>query len=49
MVLLNLVLNNLAIHFLSFYKAPKSIIKSIIKIQRVFLWGRIEKEEDLLV
>lgn len=49
MVLLNLVLNNLVVHFFSFYKAPKSVIKSIIKIQSVLLWGEIEKEENFLV
>lgn len=38
-VLINLVLNVLPIFTLSFYKADVLIIKEIIKIQSIFLWG----------
>lgn len=37
--LLKSVLGSLAIFTLSFYKAPKKIIKEITKIQSNFLWG----------
>nr|KYP70309.1 Putative ribonuclease H protein At1g65750 family [Cajanus cajan] len=36
--LINSVLNAMPIHFLSFFKAPNSVIKEIVAIQRDFLW-----------
>nr|KYP55770.1 Putative ribonuclease H protein At1g65750 family [Cajanus cajan] len=36
--LINSVLNVMPIHFLSFFKAPNSVIKEIVTIQRAFLW-----------
>lgn len=41
-VLLNYFLSNIPIFFCSFYKAQKEIIKEIIMLQRVFLWGGAE-------
>lgn len=38
-VLINSVLTNLPIYYLSFMKAPKKVIKEMISIQRNFLWG----------
>lgn len=38
-VLLNAVLTSLPVYYLSFYKAPKKVINSLIQIQRRFLWG----------
>nr|KYP40962.1 Putative ribonuclease H protein At1g65750 family [Cajanus cajan] len=40
--LINLVLNAMAIHFLSFFKAPNSMIKEIVAIQRDFLWKSVK-------
>lgn len=37
--LINLVLNSLPIFFMSFYKAPRKVIKNLISIPRNFLWG----------
>jgi len=37
--LLKSVLTSVLLYYLSLYKAPTSICKSIIKIQRRFLWG----------
>ncbi|CAL0332599.1 unnamed protein product [Lupinus luteus] len=39
LILLNTVLYALLVYFLSIYKAPVTIINSIQKIQRDFLWG----------
>ncbi|CAK8572080.1 unnamed protein product [Lathyrus sativus] len=46
-VLLNLVLANLPIYPFSFFKAPKSIITQIIRIQRECLWGEGEDRRKL--
>nr|KYP40876.1 Putative ribonuclease H protein At1g65750 family [Cajanus cajan] len=40
--LINAVLNAMPIHFLSFFKAPNSVIKEIVAIQRGFLWRGVE-------
>ncbi|GAU18465.1 hypothetical protein TSUD_366480 [Trifolium subterraneum] len=37
--LLNSVLSSLPLYFFSFYKAPVSVIKELVSIQRTFLWG----------
>lgn len=37
--LINSVLSSLPLYFFSFYKAPKVVIREMIKIQRDFLWG----------
>lgn len=47
-VLINAILSNLPIFYLSFYKAPKVIIDEFIKIQRGFLWGGVEEMRKLL-
>lgn len=44
MTLINSVLNSLPLYFFSFYKAPKRVIKSLVAIQRNFLWG--DKEDS---
>ncbi|MCH79506.1 LINE-1 reverse transcriptase like [Trifolium medium] len=41
-VLINSVLNSAPIFYLSFFKAPKVVIKQIIRIQREFLWGGVK-------
>ncbi|XP_058725636.1 uncharacterized protein LOC131596919 [Vicia villosa] len=46
-VLLNSILSSIPIFFFSFYKAPKSIIKEIIAIQRSFLWGGDEDKKKI--
>lgn len=38
-VMLNVVRTNILIYQFSFYKAPKLIMKEIIRIQREVLWG----------
>lgn len=38
-VLLNLVLSALTVYYLSFFKAPVSVIKTLIQFQRDFHWG----------
>ncbi|XP_020224194.1 uncharacterized protein LOC109806232 [Cajanus cajan] len=40
--LINSVLNVMPIHFLSFYKAPNSVIKENVAIQRDFLWRGVK-------
>lgn len=35
--LMDVVLNNMSTNFFSFFKAPKEMIKEIIKLQRNFL------------
>nr|KYP53045.1 Putative ribonuclease H protein At1g65750 family [Cajanus cajan] len=40
--LINAVLNAMPIHFLSFFKAPNSVIKEIVAIQRDFLWRGVK-------
>jgi len=37
--LIKSVFTTLPLFYLSFYKAPESVYKKIIKIQRSFLWG----------
>jgi hypothetical protein len=39
--LINLVLSSLPLYFFSFFKAPKSIIQQLARIQRNFLWGGV--------
>ncbi|XP_058754370.1 uncharacterized mitochondrial protein AtMg00310-like [Vicia villosa] len=41
-VLINSVLNAVSLYSLSFYKAPKKVLKDIVAIQRNFLWGGCE-------
>ncbi|XP_058774304.1 uncharacterized mitochondrial protein AtMg00310-like [Vicia villosa] len=41
-VLINSVLNAVPLYSLSFYKAPKKVLKEIVAIQRNFLWGGCE-------
>jgi hypothetical protein len=36
---LNSVLNSIPIHWLSFYKMPRAIVKEITRLQRNFLWA----------
>lgn len=38
-VMLNVVRTNILVYQFSFYKAPKLIVKEIIRIQREVLWG----------
>ena len=40
--LFNSVINSMPIHFLSFYKPPKSILKELVNIQRAFLWRGVK-------
>lgn len=46
MTLLNAVLPNILIHYLSFYRVPKIIVNEVIKIQRAFLWGGSEMKRN---
>lgn len=46
-VLLNSVLSSIPLYLFSFYKAPKVVIKDIIKIQRAFLWGGKDVEKKV--
>lgn len=41
-VLINAVLSNLPVYFLSPVIAPKSVLKKLTRIQRLFLWGGSE-------
>ncbi|KAH1033463.1 hypothetical protein J1N35_045637 [Gossypium stocksii] len=41
-VLINSVLSNLPIYFMSLFQAPESVIKRIDKIRRNFLWGGVD-------
>jgi hypothetical protein len=41
-VLRNSVLNAIPIFFLSFLKMPVSVVKSVVRIQRNFLWGGVK-------
>lgn len=45
--LINSVLNSLPFYFFSFYKAPKVVIKELIRIQRDFLWGAKEDSRGI--
>ena len=42
------VLNAIPLFYLSVFKAPKSIYKSIISIQRRFLWGRGKENRPIV-
>lgn len=45
LTLINSVLENILIYFLSFFEAPKKVLKEIINIQRRFWWkGNIVKK-----
>lgn len=46
-VLINVVLNVILIYTLSFYKAPKKVLKEIIKIQNNFLWSSTEQRKSI--
>jgi hypothetical protein len=37
--LINSVLSSIPLYFFSFYKAPMSVLKELMSIQRKFLWG----------
>lgn len=41
--LINSVLYSLPVYMFSFYKAPKKNLKTIVAIQRKFLWGGDEE------
>ncbi|PNX79011.1 ribonuclease H, partial [Trifolium pratense] len=38
-MLINSVLSSLPLYFYSFFRAPKGIIRKLVKLQRNFLWG----------
>jgi len=40
-VLLNSVLNVIPIFYLSYLKIPEKVVKEVIRIQRIFLWGGV--------
>ncbi|KAK2356246.1 hypothetical protein QL285_093594 [Trifolium repens] len=46
-VLLNLVLSAIPIFYLSFMKMPVKVLKEVVKIQREFLWGGLEKKRKI--
>lgn len=41
--MLNAVLANIPIYFLSFSKAPKEVVHNLVSIQRRFLWGGVDE------
>nr|KYP49697.1 Putative ribonuclease H protein At1g65750 family [Cajanus cajan] len=45
--LINSNLTSLPLYFLSFYKMLKQVVRNIVKIQRVFLWGAKEGERKI--
>nr|KYP50529.1 Putative ribonuclease H protein At1g65750 family [Cajanus cajan] len=45
--LLNVVLNSLPLHYLSFWKMPLSVIKEVVKIQRRFLWSGVKESSKI--
>lgn len=45
--IINLMLNSLPLHFLSFYRAPEKVVKSFEAIQRRFLWGGCEDSKEI--
>ena len=47
--LLNSTLNSLPIYFLSLFVIPKSVAKTLEKIQRDLLWGGVLEKKSLLV
>lgn len=48
MVLINTVLSSLPVYCLSFYKAPKKVVKLLSQIQMRLLWGEMMKLEKSL-
>lgn len=46
-VLLNAIFTNILIPYHSFYKASKAIIKKIIMLQKVFIWGGVEDKKQI--
>ncbi|KAK2414852.1 hypothetical protein QL285_037392 [Trifolium repens] len=40
-VLINSVLNSIPIFFMSFLKMPSQVVKTVVRIQREFLWGGV--------
>ncbi|XP_058724719.1 uncharacterized protein LOC131596153 [Vicia villosa] len=46
-VLINSVLNAIPLYSLSFYRAPKKVIKEIVSIQRNFLWKGVEGDRGI--
>lgn len=46
-MLLNSILANLPIYQFSFYKAPKIIVKEVIRIQRELLWGGVDGQSKM--
>lgn len=46
-VLLKSVLSSLPTYYLSLFKAPKKVIKKIISLQRIFLWGGSEESRKI--
>lgn len=47
MTLINLVLNSLPTFLMSFYKALRKAIKTFVRIQRNFIWGRGEEKRKI--
>lgn len=45
--MLNAILDNVPIFYLSFFKAPKEIILEIVKMQYEFLWGGDEMKRNV--
>lgn len=45
--LINTVINAMPIHFLSFYKIPKAVLKEMVKIQKEFLWGGGDEKKEI--
>lgn len=41
-VMINSVLTSMPLYFLSFFKIPKKVLKTLIDIQRSFLWSRCD-------
>lgn len=48
MVLVNSILRGILIFYLSFMKIPVKVRKEVVKIQKEFLWGNLEGEENLV-
>lgn len=46
-MLINSVLSSLPIYFMSFYKAPKKVIKILVSIQKNFLWGGCSEKSKI--
>lgn len=43
-VLINSFFNSIPLYTLSFYRAPKAVIKNLVAIQRKFLWGGVDRD-----